>query len=194
MIKQLVERGSLKKLAPIVLFAILSMPTLVLAADSPAEWRPTYDLIMMWVNFGILVFLLVKLTKTPIIKFFRGQKEELEEELHEAEEQHRVAQEKVAKTQKLLDESEVRLKQLRERILKQGEQKKQAIIDSAMQESRTLLDDARRRVDSQIIQARQKFKAELIDAAIEEAMAKIPSHLTEDDDRQMIDNYIQKVG
>lgn len=194
MIKQIVERSSLKKLAPIALFAILSMPTMALAADSSAEWRPTYDLIMMWVNFGILVFLLVKLTKTPIIKFFRGQKEELEEDLHEAEEQHRVAQEKVTETQKLLDESEARLKQLRERILKQGEQKKQVIIDGAMEESRALLDDARRRVDSQIVQARHKFKAELIDAAIEEAMAKIPSHLTEDDDRKMIENYIRKVG
>ncbi len=178
----------------IAFLAILSGPTTVLAADSSGEWRPTYDLIMMWLNFGILVFLLVKFTKAPIANFFKGQKEEVERDLHEAEEKYLVAQTKVAETQKLLDESDARLKEIKERILKQGEHKKQKIIASAMEESRSLLEEARRRVDNQIVLARSKFRSELIDAAINVAMVKLPGQVTKDDDRKMIDQYIQKVG
>jgi len=177
-----------------VFLAILSAPTAVLAAESSGEWRPTYDLIMMWLNFGILVFLLVKFTKTPIANFFKGQKEEVERDLHEAEEKHQVAQSKLAEAQKLLDESDERLRRLKERILKQGEYKKHEIINSAMEESRALLEETRKRVDNQIVLAKNKFKSELIDAAIAEAMTKLPSHITEDDDQIMIDQYIQKVG
>ena len=174
--------------------AILCGPVQVLAADTSGEWRPTYDLIMMWFNFGILVFLLIKLTKAPIVKFFKGQKEEVERDLHEAEQKQQAAQAKVAKTQKLLDESDARLKKLKERILKQGEHKKQEFIANAMEESRTLLEEARKRVDNQIVIARNKFRSELIDAAIDVAMVKLPGQFTEEDDRKMIDQYIHKVG
>jgi F-type H+-transporting ATPase subunit b len=173
---------------------ILSGPAEVLAAGTSGEWRPVYDLIMMWLNFGILVFLLIKFTKTPIANFFKGQKEEVERDLHEAEQKQKDAQAKVAKTQKILDESDGRLKKLKERILKQGEHKKHEIIANAMEESRALLEEARKRVDSQIVLARNKFRSELIDAAIDAAMVKLPSQVTRDDDRKRIDQYIHKVG
>jgi len=51
-----------------------------------------------------------------------------------------------------------------------------------------------RRVDNQIVMARNKFRTELIDAAIDAAMVKLPGQVTEDDDRKMIDQYINKVG
>ncbi|MDM8544166.1 ATP synthase F0 subunit B [Desulfococcaceae bacterium HSG7] len=173
---------------------VFSGPAEVLAADTSGEWRPVYDLIMMWLNFGILVFLLIKFTKTPIVNFFKGQKEEVERDLHEAEQKQQAAQAKIAKTQKLLDESDTRLKTLKERILKQGEHKKQEIIANAVEESRILLEDARKRVDSQIVVARNKFRSELIDAAVDAAMVKLPGQVTKDDDRKMIEQYINKVG
>ncbi len=165
-----------------------------MAADTSGQWRPTYDLIMMWLNFGILVFLLIKFTKIPIANFFKRQKEEVERDLHEAEQKQQAAQTKIAETQKLLDESDVRLKKLTERIVKQGEHKKQELIANAMGESCTLLEEARKRIDNQIVLARNKFRSELIDAAIDVAMVKLPDQVTKDDDRNMIDQYINKVG
>ncbi len=175
-------------------WAIVSGPVEVMAADTSGQWRPTYDLIMMWLNFGILVFLLIKFTKLPIANFFKRQKEEVERDLHEAEQKQQAAQTKIAETQKLLDESDVRLKKLTERIVKQGEHKKQELIANAMGESRTLLEEARKRIDNQIVLARNKFRSELIDAAIDVAMVKLPGQVTKDDDRNMIDQYINKVG
>ena len=194
MVKRIFSFYGVSSCLLIASWAIFSGPAEVLAADTSGEWRPTYDLIMMWLNFGILVFLLIKFTKAPIVNFFKGQKEEVERDLHEAEQKQQAAQIKVDKTQKLLDENDGRLKKLKERILKQGEHKKQEIITNALEESRTLLKEARRRVDNQIVLARNKFRTELIDAAIDAAMVKLPGQVTEDDDRKMIDQYIHKVG
>ncbi len=30
------------------------------AADNPDNWRPVFDLVMRWLNFGIIVFIIVK--------------------------------------------------------------------------------------------------------------------------------------
>ena len=194
MIKRIFDFNWVRCCLLITSWIVFSGPAEVLAADTPGEWRPVYDLIMMWLNFGILVFLLIKFTKTPIVNFFKGQKEEVERDLHEAEQKQQAAQAKIAKTQKLLDESDTRLKKLKERILKQGEHKKHEIIANAVEESRSLLEAARKRVDSQIVIARNKFRSELIDAAIDAAMVKLPIQVTKDDDRKMIDQYINKVG
>jgi len=194
MMKRLFNFYGMSSCLLIASWVIFCGPAEVVAADTAGEWRPAYDLIMMWLNFGILVFLLIKFTKTPIVSFFKGQKEEVERDLHEAEQQQEVAQAKIAKTQKLVDESDVRLKKLKERILKQGEHKKKEIIANAMEESGVLLEEARKRVDSQIVLARNKFRSELIDAAIDVAMTELPGQITEDDDRKRTDQYIHKVG
>ena len=194
MMKRLFDVNMVSRCLLMVSWVILSVPTEVLAADTSGEWRPVYDLIMMWLNFGILVFLLIKFTKAPIANFFKGRKEEVERDLHEAEQKQQDAQAKVAKTQKLLDESDARFEKLKERILKQGEHKKQEIIANAIEESRTLLEEARRRVDNQIVLAKSKFRSELIDAAIDVAMVKLPDQVTKDDDHKMIGQYIHKIS
>ena len=194
MMKRIFEFYSVSIWLLIVSWVILGGPEAVLAADTSGEWRPTYDLIMMWLNFGILVFVLIKFTKKPIGNFFKGQKEDVGRDLRDAEQKQEVAQARIAKTQKLVDESDVRLKKLKERILKQGENRKKEIIANAMKESGTLLEEARRRVDNHIVQARHKFRSELIDATIDVAIANLPGQVTEEDDRKRIDQYIRKVG
>ena len=49
----------------------------VLAAEKSSSWRPMYDLVLRWINFGIIVFVVIKYAKTPIVNFLRGQKDKL---------------------------------------------------------------------------------------------------------------------
>ena len=53
----------------------------VLAAENASSWRPTYDLVLMWVNFGIIVFIIVKYARKPLVNFLKGQKEEVDRKL-----------------------------------------------------------------------------------------------------------------
>ena len=74
-----------------VLFFLLAGAVEVLAAEGGGGWRPTYDIIMKWVNFGILAFIFFKFARRPLKNFLSDKKNEislqikkLEDELHTA--------------------------------------------------------------------------------------------------------------
>ena len=65
------------------------------ADEGGSTWRSTYDEVMLWLNFGILAFLLVKYGRAPLIAFLRGEAKRTAEEIERVEESKRRADEKV---------------------------------------------------------------------------------------------------
>jgi len=163
------------------------------AAEKASTWRPTYDLIFRWINFGIIVFLVVKYGKTPIMNFLRGQKEKLAQELKRLEDKKQGVSENIEETLKTIDESEVRFAELKERIVRQGEKKKEAIIQTAQNQSKTMLEDAKRRIDTHFMQAKNKFRAEMIDRAIDLAMERLSKEITAEDNEKLTIEYLTLV-
>jgi F-type H+-transporting ATPase subunit b len=160
------------------------------AAEKTSNWRPTYDLIMRWVNFGIIVFILNRYAKTPLKNFLRSKKEDLAQEIDELEEKKEDANAKIRETQKTIEESDVRFAELKARIVQQGEREKLKIVESAQQQSRAMLADAKRRIDASILQARNTVKGELIDAAIDLAMERLPQEITAVDNEKFVTEYL----
>ena len=163
------------------------------AAEKTSSWRPIYDLILRWINFGIIVFLVVKYAKTPIMNFLRGQKEKVAQEIKRLEDKKQGISENIEESLKTIDESEVRFAELKERIVRQGEKKKEAIIQTAQNQSKIMLEDAKRRIDTHFIQAKNKFRAELIDRAIDLAMERLPKEITADDNEKLTMEYLTLV-
>ncbi len=156
----------------------------VLAAETSNNWRPIYDLVLRWINFGIIAFVVVKYAKTPIMNFLRGQKDKLAQEIHRLENEKEDAKAKIQETLKLVDESEVRFSELKDRIVQQGEKKKAEIIESAQNQSKMMIEDAKRRIESHFLQAKNEFKAEMVDKAMDMAMERLPKEITlEDNDK-----------
>lgn len=161
-----------------------------LATDTANHWRHTYDLVMMWVNFIILAFLLVKFGKTPLMNFLRGRREELARQIGRVEEEKKKADARVEDSLKQLDESAARFEKIRERIIKQGKKKKQAIIEGAHLESKILLEEAKRRIDNQISMAKKKFRDEMIDRAMDIVVEKLPREMTDQDNQRFLKQYL----
>ena len=163
------------------------------AAEKASSWRPIYDLILRWINFGIIVFLLVKYAKTPLMNFLRGQKEKLAREIKRLENKKQGISANIEETLKTIDESEVRFAELKERIVRQGEKKKEVIIQTAQKQSKMMLEDGKRRIDTHFIQAKNKFRAELIDRAIDLAMERLPKEITAEDNENLTIEYLTLV-
>ena len=45
------------------------------AAAAAGDWRPTYDTVMMWINFIILTAVLIKLLRHPLGNFLKTQRD-----------------------------------------------------------------------------------------------------------------------
>jgi F-type H+-transporting ATPase subunit b len=160
------------------------------AAEETTNWRPTYDLILRWINFGIIVLIFFKYAKTPLMNFLKSQKEKLAEEIKKLEDKKEDMENNVKEMQKALDDSEVHFADFKERIIQQGDRRKQEIIESAKNHSRIMLEDANRRIDSYILSSKNRFKAELIDAAVELAMERLPKEITDEDNKRFIEQYL----
>ena len=161
-----------------------------LATDSADNWRHTYDLIMMWVNFIILAFLLLKFGKTPLMNFLRGRREELARQIERVEEEKKKADARVEDSLKQLDESAARFEKIRQRIIKQGEKKKQMIIEDAHLESKILLQGAKRKIDNQLLKAKNKYRDEMIDRAIDIVFESLPREMTDQDNQRFLKQYL----
>ena len=165
----------------------------VWAAETAGSWRNTYDIVLKWINFLILAFLLVKFGKAPLINFLRDKKENLAREIKQIEDEKAELKGKIKETSKILDESEVRFAELKDRIVLQGEKKKEAIIQTAQNQSKIMLEDAKRRIDTHFIQAKNKFRAEMIDKAFDLAMERLPKEITAEDNEKLTVEYLTLV-
>lgn len=163
------------------------------AEEASGNWRPTYDLIMKWINFFILVIIFVKYGKNPIMNFLYGKKDALSREITQIEDEKQKAIERVQVTAKELEESEARFQELKQKIIKQGESHKTEIIDEARRQSLIMFETAKQKLEARIIRAKQKFQAELVDAAIALSLETLPGIVTADDNKKMIRSYIKDV-
>jgi F-type H+-transporting ATPase subunit b len=174
----------------LVLFMGLWGAAEALGADTQGDWRPTYDVVMRWVNFAIIVVVIVKYGRAPLRNFLTGKKEEISREINRLEDQKTQTMAKIEANQQQLAESRQRLAQLEARIAQDGERNKAQIIAAAHQESDIMIQSAKRKIEAQIGHARQTLQTEIVDVAISEALKQLPEQMTEKDNQKLIDAYI----
>ena len=186
----------IKKIAKIcyfilaVVIGILLLGTEASAANNSNDWRPVFDLVMRWLNFGIIVFILVKYARTQIKDFLLSRREEVAREIEMVEEKKEAANKKIQDAARMLDESEVRFARVKERIIKEGETKKQKLIEDAKQESKILLESTMKKIESQLLGAKRAFKSELVDTAISLAMKRLPDEITTEDNHNFTNQFL----
>ena len=185
------RRGYLPYWLFVVLLSVFISCGNAFAVETAASWRPTYDLVMMWVNFLILVFLALKFGKAPIMEFLKGRKLEISEEINQIEKDKNKITHKAKQALKKLDESDIHLAKLKEKILEQGEKKKHLIIKDAEQQCRFMLETSQRKIKNHIMKAEAQFRAELIDEATERALKILPRKITPEDNQKMLNEYLE---
>jgi F-type H+-transporting ATPase subunit b len=161
-----------------------------LASESSGGWRPIYDEVLLWFNFGIIVFVFIKYGKTPLMNFLHGRKEKIAREIAQIEEKKKQAADKVTEINKMVDESKARFAKIKDRIVEQGERKKAEIIQTAQNQSKTMIVNAKRRIESHFEQAKNEFKAELIDKAIDLALERFPKEMTPEDNEKFTREFL----
>lgn len=166
----------------------------VFAADGGADWRPTYDIIMKWVNFGILVLIFFKFARRPLINFLSGKKDEISLQIKKLEDDKDRLSQRVRESERDMEENVVRLEELKERIVQMGERRKLEIIEDARQESGMVIESTKQKIEGRIIRARERLRAEIVDAAAEIALEKLPGLVTEEDNQKLLEQFMAQAA
>jgi F-type H+-transporting ATPase subunit b len=171
----------------------LLTPETCMASDA-GGWRPTYDTIMKWVNFFILVAIIVKYSRKPLVGFVTGKREEIRREIDDLDRKKEEIAEAVKEANTALEDSANRLEQLKQRIINQGELKKSKIIADAQQESEHIMAGAESKIQGAILQAHHKIRAEMIDRATDIALERLPREVTEQDNQKLMQQFLSSAS
>ena len=172
---------------------MLATATEALGAEASVNWRPTYDIVMRWLNFGILIVLFFRYARKPLVAFLNGQSRQIEENVKRHEKEKEAIKTRVNELLKERKEGREHLQQIRDRVISQGELKKQKIIDDAKKESHLLLENAKRKIEYEITSAREKLQLEIVDQSIDLALQKLPQLMTDQDTQNSLKMYLEGI-
>ncbi|MFH1981155.1 MAG: ATP synthase F0 subunit B [Pseudomonadota bacterium] len=178
-------------LSAFVLLAGLAGPCL--AAGASAPWRGTYDTVMMWINFVILVAVLVKVLRKPLGEFLDNQRVALTKEIDQLTKQKEQAEADISAFREKMDARKERFDAIHQNIVDSGEKERQELIADAHQQAGILIESAHQRIANQLRKADKALRAELIDAAMATATAQLPSRITSENTRNWIDRFIHDI-
>jgi len=148
---------------------------------------------MRWVNFIILVAVIVKYAREPIKDFLKLQKSDIFSEIGELETEKAKIVGEINEVKKKGAISRTHFQELKDRLIAQGETRKQQIVEQARQQSKIMLEETRRKMENRIIQAKAGLRVELLDMAIDQAMLKLPDIMTAGDAQQLLDDYMSSL-
>lgn len=152
--------------------------------------RKLWDNFMLFVNFGILVFLFIKYAKTPMMNYLRSQRDSVEKELNElTEEKQGVQSQRDAEADQIKDIDRI-IEEIHSHILEMGEKEKEKIIQQGKALADKMIQDAKTYSENRIIAARQELSEEMVDMALSMTREKLLKGMTDKDNDNLVNQFI----
>ena len=169
-------------------------PVQALAADPAGSWRQTYDTVMMWVNFTILMALLVKFIRQPLRNFLNKQRDAIKETMDRLEAEKRRLEEDIQSLRGTLEGRKEKAADLHQRIVAQGQDERRDIIESARQEAERRIAKAHQLIEARHLEACQTLRNEMVDTAIHMATQEFSKHMTPAIEQTLTDRFLKTVA
>ena len=182
--------GFLFLLGPMTLALFLSDHVFAAEEMTMTMGRRIWNNIMLWVNFGILVFLFLKFGKKPLMDYLRGVRDKIGEEIATLKGRYNAARSKTEKEREKLRDIERQLDELQKGIIELGNREKQEIIEQGRVSAEKMIKDAENYSRHKLSLARQALSQEMMNIAVSMVSEKLINELSDDDDDKLIDQFI----
>jgi F0F1-type ATP synthase membrane subunit b/b' len=159
------------------------------AMEGTSNRRIIWDNIMLFVNFGILVFAFIKFAKDPLMNFLHGERKRVEEEIDEIEKQVKEANSLMQAEADKLDSIDERIEEMREHIIGLGKKEKDKIIERAQLIAHHMIDDAKNEAEWKLETAKKSFGEEMLNVAISLAVKELRKGVSEEDNEKIVDTF-----
>ena len=179
----------------LIITALLLPAWPALASDSStANWRPTYDLIMMWVNFVILAAVLIKLLRKPLKNFFATQRQTLASQIEKLEAEKKKADDDIRAIRLKLERQRDHFDTVRNRIIAQGEKQCDVIIEQARQQAKLMMTATKQRISANLREANTALKEEIVETAVMIATKTLPTIIDAKDNQKWVERFVEQIS
>jgi len=162
----------------------------VLAADELSLGRKLWDNILLFVNFGILVFLFLKYGRKPLMDYLRGVGKDVESGLNKVE--TRLSHATSLRDAELdkLEGIQAHLDKIREDILELGRHEKEKHIEEGKIAAENMIQHAKNYAHNKIQEAKKVVADEMIDRAFSTVERVLVREFSPKDNENVIDQFL----
>lgn len=149
-----------------------------------------FTMFMQVLNFGILMFLLVKFLYKPLLKVLDDRAAFIKDSLERTSAKEQDADKLLGDYKRQLAEIRDEMERMLGEARKGAEDEKHRIIESAQNESRSILDKTRKDIEAQIERATAEIRGQIAGLAVEIAGKVIERDFSREDNVKYIEDYI----
>ncbi|MBW2065765.1 MAG: ATP synthase F0 subunit B [Deltaproteobacteria bacterium] len=162
------------------------------AADRSAD---LLDLLYRFINFALLVIILVwALKKADIKTLLTKRTEEIREKMEALKREKEEAERKYREIENKLKEFENERERIIQEYRRQGESERDRIVAEARDRVRKILEQAEFSIKQEIQSAKERLKEEVVELAAQQAQEIIAKKITEEDQVRLVNDFIERVG
>ncbi len=154
----------------------------------------TLDLLYRFINFALLVIILVVVVKKAKIGgFFSSRIEEIKKKFDELNTEKDTSEGRFQELEKKLKEFEVQKQEIIEQFKADGAAEKEKIIAEAKERANQILIQADLTIEREIQAARDRLRQEVVEVAAQKAQEIIEKQIKDDDQDHLVNEFIERV-
>lgn len=162
-------------------------------AEAPAG--PNWRLLGLQVlNVGLLLAVLFRFARPPILEFLRERSQGLRRAIESADQQLRKAEDEIAGLRSRLDAFEQEASVILGQSEEQARAERERTLDRAQVSVERIREEAHRVADQEVVRARGELRAEAAELAASIARELLRENLTPEDDERLVREYIDRLG
>ena len=173
---------------------MLNLYALLLAAGENPLLRFEPGL-MIWtvITFVVLLLTLRKIAWGPILRMLDERERKIEDALKQAEKARAESASAAEETQRKIDEAVQQAQEIVQRAREEADESRRQILDDARTESQRIIDQGLQRLEAERRAALQEIRQTTADLAIRAAGRLIQSSLTERQQREVVERFLNKL-
>ena len=144
-------------------------------------------------NFVVLAVVLFILLRKPVSQVLKNRIKGIQDQLHDLEIRKKEAEKVLAEYEERLMHLDQEAEKIVAEYVRQGEEARGRILQEAQAAADKVEEQARRNIDHEFEIAKVKLKGEILEKALIKAEEKIKNRITPDDQKKLVDEYIEKV-
>ncbi|WP_283678562.1 F0F1 ATP synthase subunit B [Lentilactobacillus sp. Marseille-Q4993] len=154
----------------------------------------TGDMLFVMISFIILMFLVGKIAYKPIVKMMQDRSDKIANDIDSAEQSRTEAAELASKRQAELASTREEASGIISQAKDSGQKQRDQIIDDARQDASNLKSAAEKDIERQRQEALANSRKDVASLSVEIASKIISKQLKEDDQKALVDSYIEGLG
>ena len=178
--------------------SLLAIPALSLAAgaegaEGSGDWRAIYDLVMRFLNFAILMGILVYFARKPVVEGIKGSIESVRTLINDAETSRKQAEVRMKEAEDRLAAVDQEMEALIQTARTESEVEKKRILEEAEGAVERLKKEARLSIQQELKKSQEILRKEVAETAVAIAEEIIREKITPEDHQRFVDEYLDNL-